>query len=190
MNAFHGLSWLIHIGVSQVVNVQWHSGPSLLTWSPPSFYSNGSSNHTEFLYDILLNGVYMINTINTSVYLNISTCDVLFNVSITVYTDQYVSQENDQIYFNSGSNYCSYTDILEIHLLDYTVKITNRTVTFDQGTDTVNINLTNLVCINCLIALLCIFDRWHLQIMSATIPFMSLAVLLITRMGNKCLILL
>ena len=102
------------LGVSPVVNVQWHSDPSLLTWSPPSFYSNGSSNHAEFVYDILLNGVYMINTTNTSAYLNITNCS-LFNVSITVNTDQYVSLEDNKIYFNSGSKFCYYNDILEIH---------------------------------------------------------------------------
>ena len=140
------------IGVSPVVNVQWHSDPSLLTWSPPLFYFNGSSNHAEFLYDILLNDVDMINTTSTSAHLNISNCS-LFNVSITVNTDQYVSQENDQIYFNSGSKFHYYNDILEINFLDYTIDIDEHTVTFDQGTDTVNINLTNLVCINSLITL-------------------------------------
>ena len=55
----------------------------------------------------------MTNTTNTSAYLNISNC-VLFNVGITVYTDQYVSQENNEIYFNSGSNCTFYNDILKI----------------------------------------------------------------------------
>ena len=98
------------IGVSPVVNVQWHSDSNSLTWSPPLFYYNGSSNHTEFVYYILLNGLDMINTTNTSAYLNISNC-ALFNVSITVYTDHFTSQKNNQIYFDYGSKYSFYTMI-------------------------------------------------------------------------------
>ena len=101
--------------MTPVVNVEWHFDPNLLTWSPPSFYSNGSSNYTEFFYGILLNGVYMISTTNTSAYLNVSNC-ALFNVSIIVYTDHYASLEDSQIYYNSGSKYSSYKDILYINL--------------------------------------------------------------------------
>ena len=94
----------------------------------------------------------MINTTSTSAYLNVSNC-ALFNVSITVYTDQYVSQKNYQTYFDSGSKYNSYKDVLNIHL-DYTVDIVEHTVTFNQGTNTVNINLTNSVHIKCIMVLL------------------------------------
>ena len=148
----------LHIGVSSVVNVEWHSNPNLLTWSSPLFYFDGSSNHAEFVYYILLNDVDMINTTNTSVYLNISNC-AFFTICITVYADQYVSQENNQVYLDTGSKYSSYKHILEIHFLDYTVNIINRTVPFVQGANTVNIILTNLVHIKCLIALLCNFHR-------------------------------
>ena len=94
----------------------------------------------------------IINTTSTSAYLNISNCAV-FNVSITVYTDHYASLEDNEIYFNSGSKYTSYNDILEIHFLDYTVDIVEHTVTFDQMTAAVNIKLTNLVHKNILTAL-------------------------------------
>ena len=139
------LGSFIYIGVSPVVNVEWHSDSNLLTWSPPLFYSNGSSSHADFFYYILLNGADMINdTTNTSAYLNISNC-AFFTISIIVHTDQYVSQENNQTYFDSGSKYSFYKDILLYLFIDYTVDIINQTVTFVQGSDTVNINLTNLV---------------------------------------------
>lgn len=118
-----------------------------MTWSPPIFYSNGSNTsvYSEFVYIILLDGTDKIITTETKRYLNISNCDQ-FNVSITVEANKYVSQKNDQVFYNTGSKLQTNTIIAMFFThLDYTINITDYTVTLDQSKSIVNISLLHLV---------------------------------------------
>lgn len=84
-------------------NIIWDYESNLMTWSPPIFYSNGSNTHVhpEFVYAILLDGTDRIFTTETRRHLDISNC-AQFNVSITVEADKYVSQKNDQVFYDTG----------------------------------------------------------------------------------------
>ena len=71
----------------------------MLSWSPPSFYSQDIIKYslTNTIYNLLVNEISIINTSDVSVWLNISYCTVQFNVSIITYITQYQSIKEKSI---------------------------------------------------------------------------------------------
>ena len=91
--------------MSSVENVQWSIDSQTLSWSPPTFYSTDIPQGVDPDYNILINGISSINTTDTSVWLNVSSCAFNFNVSIMTCIDQYKSVKEYSV-DNTGSKLC------------------------------------------------------------------------------------
>ena len=78
-----------------------------MSWSCPSFYSQdviGYAANTN--YNVLVDGISIINTTDTSVKITSSLANVSctnFTVSITASLQQYVSEEKQELIDNTGS---------------------------------------------------------------------------------------
>ena len=73
-----------------------------LSWSPPTFYSTDIPQGEDPDYNIIVNGNSIINTTNTSAWLNMSSCALNFNVSIITCISQYKSVKEYSV-DNTGS---------------------------------------------------------------------------------------
>ena len=68
-----------------------------MSWSPPSFYSNDIPQGAITLYNVLVNNISVTNTTDTSAELNVSSCNMGFNVFIVASVQQYQSSKNKTI---------------------------------------------------------------------------------------------
>ena len=73
-----------------------------LSWLPPTFYSDDIPQREDPVYNILVNGLSVASTTDTSVWLNISSCTVEFNVSIVTSIDEYQSTATEYSVDNAG----------------------------------------------------------------------------------------
>lgn len=100
-NGIMQITFQLYIGVSSVENINWNPELSILSWSPPPFYSS-DNDINYFVYHILLNGDSLINTTNNSIQLNISVCEQ-YSISITVFVGEYISPKNSFLIYNIES---------------------------------------------------------------------------------------
>ncbi|XP_019858652.1 PREDICTED: uncharacterized protein LOC109586865 [Amphimedon queenslandica] len=120
-------------GISSVEDLQWSNDDQLLSWSPPSFYSNDILPGGIATYNVLVNGISVTNTANTSVWLNSTALNISckeFDVSVTVFIVQYVSLGT----VHSFNNTANYTVFYESLLMNY-----------DESNSTFSANLTSLI---------------------------------------------
>ncbi|XP_019855589.1 PREDICTED: uncharacterized protein LOC109584334 [Amphimedon queenslandica] len=121
-------------GISSVEDLQWSNDDQLLSWSPPSFYSNDiPPQGASTTYNILVNGISVTNTTDTSVWLNTTSLDIScqeLNVNVIASIAQYVSVGTVHS-FNSTAN--------------YTVSYESFSMNYDQSNATFSANLTSLI---------------------------------------------
>ena len=82
-----------------------------MSWSRPSFYSQDVIAYAfaDTNYNVLVDGISIINTTGTSVELTSSLANVsctIFTVSITASLQQYVSEEKQEVIDNTGCKLC------------------------------------------------------------------------------------
>ena len=93
-----------------------------MSWSCPSFYSQDVIAYgiAATNYNVLVDGIGIINTTGTSVELTSSLVNVSctkFTVSITASLQQYVSQKKQEVIDNTGSKLCMLVLTLDINRL-------------------------------------------------------------------------
>ena len=84
-----------------------------MSWSRPSFYSQDVEEYAVAAtnYNVLLDGISIINTTDTSVNLTSSLVNVSctrFTVNITASLQQYVSEEKQEVIDNTGGKLLFY----------------------------------------------------------------------------------
>ena len=136
----------VFLGISPVEDIKWFNDTKTMSWSRPSFYSQDviGYSQSDTNYNVLLDGISIVNTTNTSVALTSSPVNVLcaFTVSITASLQQYVSEEKQEVIDNTGSKLLFYIQLFYF-LPDYTVRIDNNsTANFDRASGAFNVNLT------------------------------------------------
>ena len=141
------------LGISPVEDIQWFTETQTLSWSRPSFYSQDLIGHAfaDTNYNVLVDGISIINTTDTSVELTNSLINVSctnFTVSITASLQQYVSEKKQEVIDNTGSKLCMLVYLLFM-LTDYSISILNVTVSYDEVVGHFKGYLTNLVSISC-----------------------------------------
>ena len=124
-----------------------------MSWSRPSFYSLDIIGYAfaDTNYNVLVDGISIINTTDTSVELTSSLVNVSctnFTVSITASLQQYVSEEKQEVIDNTGSKLCMLVYLLFM-LTDYSISILNVIVSYDEVGGYFKGYLTNLVSISC-----------------------------------------
>ena len=98
------------LGISPVKDIQWLTETQTMSWSRPSFYSQDLVGYAT-TYNVLVNGISIINTTDTSVELTSSLVDVSctkFNINITASAYVYVSEEKQEVIDNTGSKLLFY----------------------------------------------------------------------------------
>ena len=95
-----------------------------MSWSRPSFYSQDIIGYALAAtnYNVLVDGISIINTTDTSVELTSSLVNVSctkFTVSITTSLQQYMSEEKQEVIDNTGSKLCVLVLTLDINRLLY-----------------------------------------------------------------------
>ena len=103
---------ILILGISSVEDIQWFNDTGVLSWSPPSFFSKDIPQGEDPVYNILVNGLSVAITTDTSVWLNISSCTVEFNVSIVTSIDKYQSTKTISIKNNSKNTFDNNTNAL------------------------------------------------------------------------------
>ena len=99
------MEFLFSLGVSTVEDIQWSVALQTLSWLPPTFYSDDIPQGEDPVYNVLVNGISVTNTSDTSVWLNISSCTVEFNVSIVTSIDEYQSTATEYSVDNVGGKF-------------------------------------------------------------------------------------
>ena len=112
------------LGISPVEGIQWFTETQTLSWSRPSFYSQDIIGYAlaDTNYNVLVDGISIINTTDTSVELTSSLVNVSctsFTVSITASLQQYMSEEKQEVIDNTGSKLCVLVLTLDINRLFY-----------------------------------------------------------------------
>ena len=120
-----------------------------MSWSRPSFYSQDVIGYAaaNTNYNVLVDGISIINTTDTSVKITSSLANVSctnFTVSITASANVYISQEKQEVIDNTGSKLCVISYLLFI-LIDYSVNILNVTMSYDEVNECFNVDLSNLL---------------------------------------------
>ena len=82
--------WML--GTTPVEDIEWSTDSKTLSWKRPSFYSDDVPQGSFFTYNIIVNDISIINTTDTSVWLNISSCDIHFNVTVITSIYQYKAE--------------------------------------------------------------------------------------------------
>ena len=80
-----------------------------LSWSPP-FFSSDVPQGESLVYNVLVDGISIINTTDTSIELTNSLANVLctnFTVSLTASAYVYMSEEKQEVIDNTGSKLLS-----------------------------------------------------------------------------------
>lgn len=80
------------LGITPVEDIEWSTDSQTLSWTRPSFYSDDVPQGSFFTYNIIVNDISIINTTDTSVWLNISSCDIHFNVTVITSIYQYKAE--------------------------------------------------------------------------------------------------
>ena len=94
-----------------------------MSWSRPSFYSQDLIGHAfaDTNYNVLVDGISIINTTGISVELTTSLVNVscAFTVCITASLQQYVSEKKQEVFDNTGSKLSVLVLTLDINRLFY-----------------------------------------------------------------------
>ena len=98
----------VFLGISPVESIQWLTETQTLSWSRPSFYSQDLIGHAfaDTNYNVLVDGISIVNTTGTSVELSSSLVNVSctnFTISITASANVYMSEEKQEVIDNTGS---------------------------------------------------------------------------------------
>ena len=104
-------NYVSFIGISPIECIQWFTETQTLSWSRPSFYSQDliEYSQSDTNYNVLVDGISIINTTDTSVDLISSLVNVSctnFTISITASLEKYVSEEKEEVIDNTGSKLC------------------------------------------------------------------------------------
>ena len=97
---------MVLLGVSPVDDIQWSTDTQLLSWSPPSFYSQDILIYAliNTTYSILVNDISIFNTTERNVSLtNLNISCTTFKVSITTYINSYNSTPKIEIIDDTDS---------------------------------------------------------------------------------------
>ena len=122
-----------------------------MSWSRPFFYSKDILGYAfaDTKYNVLVDGISIINTTDTSVNLTSSLVNVsctIFIVSITASLQQYVSEEKQEVIDNTGSKLYMLLYLL-LMLTDYSIRILHVIMSYDEVVGCFNVDLINLVSI-------------------------------------------
>ena len=87
-----------------------------LSWSPP-FFSSDVPQGESLVYNVLVDGISIINTTGTSINLASNVSCTIFTVSITASAYVYVSEEKQEVIDNTGSKLSVWVFTLHVNRL-------------------------------------------------------------------------
>ena len=77
--------------------MSYNDNTGVLSWSPPSFFSDDIPQGEDPVYNILVNDISVINTTNTNVSLSFNNCSAAANISIITLIGTYQSSKNETL---------------------------------------------------------------------------------------------